>query len=316
MFERDRLPLLQRVRHRTRRTVLGASIFNRRGQLIDWYREGVKALLPLQTSREVGRPGGDHRWRPGPGDELFAVVSREGQDAGADPQDGSRRQRPRLCGGWNLHHNDVRNLTAFCSANVFKKDNRPVPLTWQIFDAARQARAEGHCTDVILQDMLQAPVCFINGLDAPKFSDGEKCCSKRYVEQGGFIFAEASCGRHASTRASAPCVRSCSPTGTCCRCRLDIRSGTRRFRSSRAASTLQGSTSGARPAWPTPRGYLLALGIEQAPAYPRTKLAFQLGANVIAYATGLETPEDKLAKKRSCTRTNQRSSGISCRWRK
>ena len=38
------------------------------------------------------------------------------------------------------------------------------------------------------------PFCFINGTDAPKFSDGEKTLLKRYVEQGGFIIAEACCG--------------------------------------------------------------------------------------------------------------------------
>ena len=53
-------------------------------------------------------------------------------------------------GNWNLHHNDIRNLTAFCSTNVFKKDNKPVPLTWQIFDAARQALRQARQGDLVM----------------------------------------------------------------------------------------------------------------------------------------------------------------------
>ena len=42
--------------------------------------------------------------------------------------------------------------------------------------------------------MLQAPIAFFNGHSAPEFSARAKQNLRDFVEQGGFIFAEACCG--------------------------------------------------------------------------------------------------------------------------
>ena len=79
---------------------------------------------------------------------------------------------------WNHHRSDLANLTAY----VEKRWQRD--LTWQVIDPAAAS----------VEDLLQAPVLFINGREAPEFTDEEKKRLRDYVDRGGFIFAEACCG--------------------------------------------------------------------------------------------------------------------------
>ena len=44
---------------------------------------------------------------------------------------------------------------------------------------------------------MQAPIAYFNGHEAPDFTDAGKKVLRDYVEQGGFLFAEACCGRKA-----------------------------------------------------------------------------------------------------------------------
>ena len=57
-------------------------------------------------------------------------------------------------------------------------------LTWQVVDP----------NTATVQDLLQAPIAFFNGHDAPEFSAVAKQNLREFVEQGGFIFADACCG--------------------------------------------------------------------------------------------------------------------------
>jgi hypothetical protein len=79
---------------------------------------------------------------------------------------------------WNNDPDDVRNLV-----NIISRDWRS-PLTWQVVDSKKATVA----------DLLRAPILFINGHRAPEFSDAERNNLRAYVDQGGFIFAEACCG--------------------------------------------------------------------------------------------------------------------------
>jgi hypothetical protein len=79
---------------------------------------------------------------------------------------------------WNHHRNDLANLTTY----VEKKWERD--LTWQVIDPAAAT----------VEDLLQAPVLFFNGRQAPQFTDEQKKRLRDYVDRGGFIFAEACCG--------------------------------------------------------------------------------------------------------------------------
>ena len=45
-----------------------------------------------------------------------------------------------------------------------------------------------------VDDLLQSPVLYLNGSEAPQFGDAEVKNLRAYIDQGGFLFAVASCG--------------------------------------------------------------------------------------------------------------------------
>ncbi len=138
----------------------------------DWYREGIRPILALQEANGGfraldGIAGLGNRFTESALALLFlakgkrqVVVNRLdfGQDA-----------------DWNHHPMSVQHLTAH-TEKAWKRD-----LAWQTV-RIKQAKVE---------DLLEAPVLFISGSNAPNFSRDEKLLLKRYVDQGGFIFAEA-----------------------------------------------------------------------------------------------------------------------------
>jgi hypothetical protein len=80
-------------------------------------------------------------------------------------------------GDWNNDPDDVRNLVGIVS-----RDWKSL-LTWQIVDP----------NGASVQDLLQAPILFFNGHRAPEFSAEARRNVREYVEQGGFLFADACC---------------------------------------------------------------------------------------------------------------------------
>ena len=142
----------------------------------DWYREGTKFLIRGKEGQSVVWRGG------GVEDELvstsFALLFL------------SRGRRPILMSkiqygegnseNWNAHPQDVNHLTQFVEKR-WKMD-----LTWQTMNW-ETASAE---------DLLQSPVLYICGDKNPLPRDrdrAEKVVLKlrEYLENGGFIFAEA-----------------------------------------------------------------------------------------------------------------------------
>ena len=80
-------------------------------------------------------------------------------------------------GDWNNHRHDLANLTSYVE-KLWQRD-----LTWQVVSAAAAT----------VEDLLQAPVLFINGREAPVFTADEKRRLRDYVDRGGFLFAEGCC---------------------------------------------------------------------------------------------------------------------------
>jgi hypothetical protein len=78
---------------------------------------------------------------------------------------------------WNNDRDDCRNLAA-----VVSRDWKHL-VTWQVVDPETAT----------VQDLLQAPILFFNGHQAPEFGERGKKNLREYVEQGGLIFAEACC---------------------------------------------------------------------------------------------------------------------------
>ncbi len=157
--------------------ITGQRFFVGRDGKHDWYREGAEKFVRLQDPTTGA-------WK-GPN-----MVER-------DPQIGtalallfmSKGRRPVLIGklqygddsGWNRHRADVANLTNYVEVK-WKKDF-PIGLSWQTVDL-RLASVE---------DLLQAPVLFLNGSGAPQISDEQARRLRDYLDRGGFIFAEATC---------------------------------------------------------------------------------------------------------------------------
>jgi len=84
---------------------------------------------------------------------------------------------------WNLHPNDVRNLTEYTSG----LPHWPKLLTFQEVELEKVLAQGG------VRDLVQAPILYISGDVDPKFSDAAVELLRAYVDQGGFIFAVKNC---------------------------------------------------------------------------------------------------------------------------
>ena len=85
---------------------------------------------------------------------------------------------------WNNDVDDIRNLVSLVSRD-WKDILGGQVLTWQVVDPNLAT----------VEDMLQAPIVYFNGHQAPEFTPEGIRNLRSYVEQGGFIFAEACCGK-------------------------------------------------------------------------------------------------------------------------
>ena len=139
----------------------------------DWYREGAEELVHEQDPLE-GRWIGQQIERNPVVATSFALlflakgrapvlVNKLKHGDGTD---------------WNNDFDDVRNLVGAVS-----RDWNHL-LTWQVVDPNVSR----------LEDLLQAKIVFFNGHQAPVFSARGEQNLREFVEQGGFILAEACCG--------------------------------------------------------------------------------------------------------------------------
>jgi hypothetical protein len=113
---------------------------------------------------------------------------------GAGPRPPPRR--PGEGTGWNRKHHDARHLVEYSSREIFKVPGttRPMPLAWQIFDP----RLADLSTEALFNDelstLLQSPVLYVTGHEAPNLTSAQKRLFRRYIDEGGFVLAEACCG--------------------------------------------------------------------------------------------------------------------------
>jgi hypothetical protein len=79
---------------------------------------------------------------------------------------------------WNHHRSGVHHLTMDVQRRWQQK------LSWQTIDV--QAAT--------LEDLLETPVLFLSGSQSLQFTAEQRSRLKGYINQGGFLFVEASCG--------------------------------------------------------------------------------------------------------------------------
>jgi hypothetical protein len=138
----------------------------------DWYREGAEFLVHDQDSL-------DHFWKGSWYAERDPRISTAMALLFL-----SKGRRPIVMakvkyGGdeaWNQHRRDAANLTAYT------EEAWELGLTWQVMEP----------TAATVEDLLQAPVLYISGSQAPELLQHAQKL-RDYVDRGGLLFAEACC---------------------------------------------------------------------------------------------------------------------------
>jgi hypothetical protein len=138
----------------------------------DWYREGAEVLIREQDSLSHFWKGNWYAERDPRISTAMALLFL------------SKGRRPIIMAKvkygeaeiWNQHRRDAAHLTEYT------EEAWGLGLTWQVMDPAAAS----------VEDLLQAPVLYISGSQAPNLlPQAQKL--RDYVDRGGFIFAEACC---------------------------------------------------------------------------------------------------------------------------
>jgi hypothetical protein len=240
----------------------------------DWYREGAEWLVSVQD-RFTGA------WQSGLESELLAtpfalLFLSKGLSPVLINHLRYPSKDPKYPQDWNNDPDGVANLTKHVGA-LWKHR-----LTWQIVDI-EYVRAT---------DLFQAPVLFLSGHYGPALNENHKAVLREYIQQGGFLFAEACCGRKEFDTEFRRLVEELFPEGKL----RPLTEGHAVWRSQyplEPDDSLWGLDLGCR----TPIIYStrdLSCYWEN-PKWPESVRAFRVATNIIAYATGRELPPDKLS---------------------
>jgi hypothetical protein len=183
---------------------------------------------------------------------------------------------------WNNDPDDVRNLVG-----VVSRDWKNL-LTWQVVDP-----------DVAtVPEMLQAPIIFFNGHRAPEFTANAKRNIREYIEEGGFLFADACCGYLEFDQGFKRLMKEIFPEEE-----YRLRPLSEDHPVWRAKHLLSPEV---HPLWGIEHGCRTVViysprdlscfwnQLEHSAADPAVIKAKMVGQNVIDYATGRELPADKL----------------------
>jgi hypothetical protein len=241
----------------------------------DWYRAGATELVRLQNPVSGAWAGTEGYEAATSFGVLFlakgrspVLVNKLRHDPGRD---------------WNNDLDDVRNLVEMVS-----RDWKHL-LTWQVVDP----------NFATIEDLLQAPIAFINGHEAPVLSAEGKRKLRDYVEQGGLILADACCGREEFDRGFRQLVKEIFPEPE-----YELRALAEehpvwraKYRLDPESYTLLGIDHGCRTVLIYSPDDLSCYWnqAESEPNNPLVSKALKLGQNIVDYATGRELPADKLA---------------------
>jgi hypothetical protein len=199
---------------------------------------------------------------------------------------------------WSNDRNDAKNLVDFCSRALFKD----TPLAWQVFDLRDLRDLTQKRIRELTGELLESPITYITGHRAPRLSGGHQQILREYVNNGGFIMAEACCGRGEFDRGFRQLMREMFPDNALEPLPADhpVWTASGRFVSRPSDFELEGVRLGCKWVVIYSRGTLKgqpdALCCHwEVNRYEagRGQEAFQLGANIIAYATGLEPPRPR-----------------------
>jgi hypothetical protein len=203
---------------------------------------------------------------------------------------------------WNNKRHDARHLAEFASRELFRRQ----PLAWQVYDARTigLARRDDFLGEV--GSLLQSPVVYLNGHQAPRLTAVQKQLLKQYVDEGGFLLAEACCGKPAFAAGFRQLMTELFPDTPLQPLRPDHPIWTAVFAVRPGFVDLEGIEQGCKTVVvfsPQPLAGYWEVNKwaprevrPQVAADDRDTLAFRLAGNIIAYATGLELPKPRLTK--------------------
>jgi uncharacterized protein DUF4159/prenyltransferase/squalene oxidase-like repeat protein len=141
----------------------------------DWYREGCRFLVdqqdkftgswqgtgPIEADKVIGTSFALLFLSKGRRPVVIARLMHPGEAIGG--------------GDWNLHRRSIQNLVGRVERQ-WKRD-----LAWQTFDLRKST----------VEHLLEAPVLFLSGSQSLKLSPDDEAKLKEYINQGGFLLAEA-----------------------------------------------------------------------------------------------------------------------------
>lgn len=246
----------------------------------DWYREGAEALV-----HEQDKLGGFWEGVVNERDPLIAtsfalLFLAKGR---APVLVNKLRHGPQS--DWDNDPDDVRNLV-----NLVSQDWKHL-LTWQVVDPGSAS----------VEELLQAPIAFINGHLAPEFSDIAVKNLRDYIDQGGFLVADACCGREEFDVGFRDLMKRVFPEEV-----YKLKPLSNDHPIWRAKHLL---TPGIYPLWGVEHGCRTVViyspkdlscywnqmdRTERDRKNPAIGLATMVGQNIVDYATGRELPADKL----------------------
>ncbi len=141
----------------------------------DWYREGARMLV--STQEFLGAWPSDvefHEVRDKCVSTSFSLMFLA---KGRWPVVMAHLQR-KPTDDWNRHRNALANLVGHLEKSWERN------LTHQVVDLERAS----------VEDLLEAPVLFLNGREYLQLTPEDKKKLRMYVDRGGFLFAERCCG--------------------------------------------------------------------------------------------------------------------------
>lgn len=270
----------------------------------DWYREGCKFLVEKQRPDGSWQlPGFYDSWPTVSTSFSLLFLSKGRTPVLISKLAHGPWPRKDTDIDWNRNRNAVRHLTEFVSRNLFKN----LPLAWQVFDIQRAVNVQGAITDETLNEataeLLQAPILYINGHENVnlRLRDVEKEVIKRFVENGGFIIAEACCGSPGFDRGFRDLVAELWPNNDLAPLPKDHAIWSAHYAVPPGSWKLEALQVGCKTVLvysPQPLSTLFEVNKHEDERFleGRSVLAFRLGANVIAYATGMVPPKPRLSE--------------------
>ncbi len=144
----------------------------------DWYREGALFLVGGQNQR-------DGSWRSAgiESDEMIATsFGLLFLSKGLAPVLVNKLQFGNNS-DWNQHRDDARNLVE----HITTLPKWPKLMTWQVVDVNRLKGPAG------VADLLQGSVQMMSGKDVPQLDNQQIAMLRKYLDQGGFLFAVNCC---------------------------------------------------------------------------------------------------------------------------